>query len=133
MRFFPISWQRCIGGTDLVGRRVGDVRLVDRSGWRGRAGGSVGAPWRHHHTVKHILRLLRNSSIFPPKGHTERIRDISVMHSALLLKLCYSKTVQFQQREPIVILPFNSDVKLCLVGALLHVWSQEHGSSGTWI
>ena len=66
--------------------------------------------------------MLRKSSVFPPKGNILRIGDASLIRSGLVLRMRYSKTVQFQQRETFVVLPYNSNTELCPVRALLEVW-----------
>jgi hypothetical protein len=68
--------------------------------------------------------MLRLSSVFPPSDKQSTINDVQVYRWGIVITFSYSKTVQFQQRQPFISLPWGSDPTICSVHALFNAWKR---------
>ena len=66
--------------------------------------------------------MLRMSSIFPPAMHRLLVSNASVYDWGIKIRFQYSKTVQFNERQPYVVLPWNKDSSMCAATNLLRNW-----------
>ena len=68
--------------------------------------------------------MFRLSSIFPPIAKKTTIGDVLLYKWGIVITFTYSKTVQFQQRQPFISLPWGSDPVLCPGRALIMAWKR---------
>ena len=69
--------------------------------------------------------MLHKSSLFPTRGyHCPIVGDVKLYKGGLIVYFMYSKTVQFKQRRPFIVLPLctEPDKRLCPVLALVRAW-----------
>jgi hypothetical protein len=77
-----------------------------------------------------FVGMLRKSSLFPPKHAPPLLVGAArVFGWGMSITFRYSKTVQMQQREVSIALPWNTNKLLCPCTALLRAWSTAGASS----
>ena len=66
--------------------------------------------------------MLRISSLFPPKPHSLCVSAAKVYKWGVVMTFTYSKTVQYAERKPYIVLPWARDKFLCPASSLLAAW-----------
>jgi hypothetical protein len=72
--------------------------------------------------------MLRKSSMFPIHQHL-MIGCVKVLSWGIVVTFSYSKTVQHQERQPFISLPWNDHVALCPCRALFCSWTKSKAFS----
>jgi hypothetical protein len=69
--------------------------------------------------------MLRISSLFPPHPNMLVVRSARIFKWGIVVSFKYSKTVQYAERQPFVVLPWGKDQELCPVTAILASWRKS--------
>ena len=66
--------------------------------------------------------MLRMSSLFPPCPSVLLVSAAEIHTWGIVIYFKYSKTVQYEQRRPYVVLPWKKNRQICAATALLRNW-----------